>query len=283
MCFALLLPAVGSYYRYILYFDQKVSLIVGNGSFWALRKQDPQIGKPGWHLGAPLRKFRFRFEYTITRQAVCLPLWPFVIAPGVLAVLLWRNSRPWRPGHCRCGYDLTGNESGKCPECGRAIEIGPLRVEVMTGPWAQSGTIGKAANQLHPKSNACPWCGSTNVRNMSWSERRQFDFTLVVPRVCENCIFAFVPPCGWVTRMAGIIVGILSMGMGVVGFVIVPVVEAQNGHWQVSLLFSMALSMCVLWGSYRILKTSFRSGNPQVLAEGVDKVERPTGDTVNKT
>lgn len=27
------------------------------------------------------------------------------------------------PGHCqRCGYDLTGNESGICPECGQAIE-----------------------------------------------------------------------------------------------------------------------------------------------------------------
>jgi hypothetical protein len=27
------------------------------------------------------------------------------------------------PGHCRgCGYDLRGNESGVCPECGRAVK-----------------------------------------------------------------------------------------------------------------------------------------------------------------
>ena len=27
-----------------------------------------------------------------------------------------------RPGHCRnCGYDLTGNLSGICPECGAAV------------------------------------------------------------------------------------------------------------------------------------------------------------------
>jgi hypothetical protein len=33
------------------------------------------------------------------------------------AVGRWRNSR--RPGACRqCGYDLTGNTSGVCPECG---------------------------------------------------------------------------------------------------------------------------------------------------------------------
>jgi hypothetical protein len=24
-----------------------------------------------------------------------------------------------RPGHCRCGYDLTGTEGYHCPECGR--------------------------------------------------------------------------------------------------------------------------------------------------------------------
>ena len=29
-----------------------------------------------------------------------------------------QNERPAPPGHCRCGYDLTGNESGTCPECG---------------------------------------------------------------------------------------------------------------------------------------------------------------------
>ena len=34
----------------------------------------------------------------------------------------WRTLHPnprTLPGHCsKCGYDLTGNESGVCPECG---------------------------------------------------------------------------------------------------------------------------------------------------------------------
>ena len=25
------------------------------------------------------------------------------------------------PGHCRCGYNLTGNVSGTCPECGQSV------------------------------------------------------------------------------------------------------------------------------------------------------------------
>jgi len=30
-----------------------------------------------------------------------------------------------KPGHCRgCDYDLTGNVSGRCPECGTPIAAG---------------------------------------------------------------------------------------------------------------------------------------------------------------
>ena len=34
-------------------------------------------------------------------------------------LLWWLDLRRIPPGHCpHCGYDLTGNVSGKCPECG---------------------------------------------------------------------------------------------------------------------------------------------------------------------
>jgi len=51
------------------------------------------------------------------------PLWPALLvlfaAIGVpTAILSWRDRR-LPPGHCRkCGYNLTGNVSGRCPECG---------------------------------------------------------------------------------------------------------------------------------------------------------------------
>jgi hypothetical protein len=54
---------------------------------------------------------------------VTIPLWiPLVLLAGPTAYL-WRTDRRRIPaGHCQtCGYNLTGNVSGRCPECGEAI------------------------------------------------------------------------------------------------------------------------------------------------------------------
>ena len=51
-----------------------------------------------------------------------IPLWLplLVVAPATL--LLWRLDRRVAPGHCRrCRYNLTGNTTGVCPECGTAF------------------------------------------------------------------------------------------------------------------------------------------------------------------
>jgi hypothetical protein len=53
---------------------------------------------------------------------IFLPLWiPFLIVALPTAFLWWRDHRRRiSPGHCRkCGYNLTGNVSGICPECGQ--------------------------------------------------------------------------------------------------------------------------------------------------------------------
>ena len=50
-------------------------------------------------------------------HTISVPLWLWMIMFATIVVLC-RNRRP-KPGHCPCGYDLTGNESGTCPECGK--------------------------------------------------------------------------------------------------------------------------------------------------------------------
>lgn len=73
----------------------------------------------------------FRFDLDTapnwTHVAVGLPTWVFVVGLALTSYLsLWNPLRKYRRrkrGECpRCGYDLTGNESGTCPECGRAID-----------------------------------------------------------------------------------------------------------------------------------------------------------------
>ena len=51
------------------------------------------------------------------------PLWiEFVIAAFATAILWHRDRRRIVPGHCRrCGYNLTGADHEKCPECGTGV------------------------------------------------------------------------------------------------------------------------------------------------------------------
>ena len=57
------------------------------------------------------------------------PLWEAVIlfcVPAMFA-LWWPARFQAEPGHCRrCGYDLTGNLSGRCPECGERFSSSRL-------------------------------------------------------------------------------------------------------------------------------------------------------------
>ena len=74
-----------------------------------------------WPLGLPSIKCNAR---TVN---VALPLWPFVLASGIPAALLFARNRRNRiaPGCCKtCGYDLRASKE-KCPECGEPIAPEP--------------------------------------------------------------------------------------------------------------------------------------------------------------
>ena len=50
------------------------------------------------------------------------PLWCLLVVGLIPTLFLWWRDRPLPPDYCqRCGYNLTGNISGRCPECGTQI------------------------------------------------------------------------------------------------------------------------------------------------------------------
>ena len=71
----------------------------------------------------PVRWSAFEDRFAGTGYEVGLHL--SLIAALVATPLAWATLARRRPppGHCRsCGYDLTANASGRCPECGAAVQ-----------------------------------------------------------------------------------------------------------------------------------------------------------------
>lgn len=72
-----------------------------------------------WQTGRPIR-----WLPGCGRNGICssvwLPLWmPLLMISVATSYLFWRDRRI-SPHCCQgCGYDLTGNTSGVCPECGK--------------------------------------------------------------------------------------------------------------------------------------------------------------------
>ena len=73
---------------------------------------------------------RFRLSGTPGRDlSIILPLWlPLLVAAVPTLFLLYQKRHQHLLGHCqKCGYNLTGNTSGICPECGKQIAAQQLK------------------------------------------------------------------------------------------------------------------------------------------------------------
>jgi hypothetical protein len=65
----------------------------------------------------------------------------FALATLIVAsmILTFRTRRKPPPGHCQtCGYNLTGNKSGKCSECGKPIPESQRKLLSEPSPGATS-------------------------------------------------------------------------------------------------------------------------------------------------
>jgi hypothetical protein len=100
-----------------------VSVGISHGALWLGEVNTPDRGA-GWFL-APNKA-----EYVVwwfvpgwvgrNGPGIILPLWIPISVIGMASVFrLLKSGRRLLKGHCPCGYNLHGNQSGVCPECGR--------------------------------------------------------------------------------------------------------------------------------------------------------------------
>jgi len=120
---------------YVIYLPH--GLMVFEGEVWLLGP-DPTCQSAFSHSGIELERAHATFVFRLPQRdywgsggvlgwkrrnpALVIPLWIILLAFAAPTAYLWRRS--WRrgiPGKAcaSCGYDLTGNVSGVCPECGR--------------------------------------------------------------------------------------------------------------------------------------------------------------------
>ncbi len=56
------------------------------------------------------------------KTSAFLAMWIPLLLVTLPTAWLWLKDHPIPPGHCKgCGYNLTGNTTGLCPECGRGL------------------------------------------------------------------------------------------------------------------------------------------------------------------
>ncbi len=102
--------------------------VVPGSAVWPLVRGVPLPIRPtdpfpvGSHVSQGIgRSLSNRLPFPLDHTGHNIQDWSTAGCCGVGVVAL-RHRRRIPPGHCQqCGYDLTGNESGVCPECGRPV------------------------------------------------------------------------------------------------------------------------------------------------------------------
>lgn len=121
-------------WQYHYYYAGRKLTVGCGGAFFFMRTTALPTQLQGGHMErSPLHQEWMWWPTVLTGASgawiLAIPLWIPAATAGLAYMLLGR-ARPIRAGLCRkCDYDLTGNISGVCPECGRKIEERMAKIE----------------------------------------------------------------------------------------------------------------------------------------------------------
>ncbi len=94
----------------------------GAGCLKFVRLGNVQFVRPsswGWRAAEPVSMWVPHCRYIGRSIYLSLPMWVPVAVLFVSSVALWLKKLSCTASDCHnCGYNLTGNLSGRCPECG---------------------------------------------------------------------------------------------------------------------------------------------------------------------
>ena len=104
-----------------------VSIEIRGGPFIGVYAGALEYTFPAGSIRAGLMRHRAGLRFALVgmmkANGFTLPLvYPFLGIAVPTLLVWWFGPKPPKPGHCRCGYDLTGNTSGTCPECGIEVQ-----------------------------------------------------------------------------------------------------------------------------------------------------------------
>ena len=104
-----------------------VALTLGYRSGWASGVHEGQFARwNSWNLVPDIRVDLEGGKVRIDELGaigIWIPLYGLFLAVALPTLLVWRLVPRFPDGHCRhCGYNLEGNTSGTCPECGECID-----------------------------------------------------------------------------------------------------------------------------------------------------------------
>lgn len=104
------------------------SIATGAGFAGCVYEAESDIFESGFHYESGIDEFSWWFNFDLNSDYIifAVPLWLFFLLTAIPTYILWRYYKNYPDNCCQeCGYNLTGNTTGKCPECGVKIICHP--------------------------------------------------------------------------------------------------------------------------------------------------------------